>query len=152
MTDVDIETGSKVIDLMLALKESLSPGAPEKAAEVVALKIEPEDNVPCDADAEAATQQIESGEATAQRLNSPVDTVGWRATRVDGIETFTAPNGQAYVRARPDEDADVIVTFKRILGMTDLRLIDRSESATVKRAARKKRREDAELRRRGYDV
>src|SRR6266403_739850 len=35
MTPDEIETGSKVIDLMAALKESLSPGAPEKAAEVI---------------------------------------------------------------------------------------------------------------------
>jgi len=88
------------------------------------------------------TRFIESGPATK----------GWWTARKDGIETFTAPDGIAYVRARPDEDADVIVNFTRIPGMTPMRLVRADESSTVKRAARKKRRENAELRKRGYDV
>lgn len=85
-------------------------------------------------------------------LQSPIDTKGWVVTRQDGIETFTNPHGTAFARARPDEDADVIVVFTRTRGMTPLRLIERGESATVRRAERKKRRENAELRKRGYDV
>lgn len=85
---------------------------------------------------------IESGEATK----------GWTATRKDGIETFTTPDNITYVRARPDEGADVIVGFARLRGMTPLRLVLASESATVKRAERRKRRELRELRKRGYDV
>lgn len=101
----------------------------------------------------SAVALIEIGEASAQRLTSPVDTVGWRAARsADGIETFTAPNGQSYVRARPDEDADVIVSFTRTRGMSDMRLVLAGESATVRRAEKKKRREERELRKRGYDV
>lgn len=96
--------------------------------------------------------EIEAGAATATNLSSPLETHGWRVERRDGIETFIAPDDTDYVRARPDEDADVIVHFTRIPGITDMRLVEASESATVKRAARKKRREQRALRARGYDV
>ena len=85
-------------------------------------------------------------------LVSPNDTVGWTAQWKDGIETFTAPDGTAYVRTRNDEEADLIVTFPRTRGMTDMRLVRADQSTTVARAARKKRREERELRKRGYDV
>lgn len=77
---------------------------------------------------------------------------GWTPSRKDGIETFTSPGGELYVRARPDEDADVIVSFPNTRGLSPLHLVLAGESATVKRAERKKRRELRELRRRGYDV
>lgn len=107
--------------------------------------------------AEAAMQAVETheirvGEAVVRRIGSPQDTSGWRVERRDGIETFIAPDDVPYVRARLGEDADVIVSFTRIPGMMDMALVEASESATVKRAARKKRREQAELRKRGYDV
>ena len=88
----------------------------------------------------------------ALTLQSPIDTKGWTVKRQDGIETFVNTHGTEFVRARPDEDADVIVVFTRTRGMTPLRLIERGESATVRRAERKKRREERELRKRGYDV
>lgn len=85
-------------------------------------------------------------------ITSGPQTTGWWTARKDGIETFTAPDNVVYVRARPDEDADVIVRFTRIPGMTPMRLVRADESSTVKRAERKKRRELRELRKRGYDV
>jgi hypothetical protein len=85
-------------------------------------------------------------------LVSPKDTVGWRAARKDGIETFTSPDNIDYVRTRSDEEADLIITFPRTRGMTDMRLVRADQSTTVARAARKKRREERELRKRGYDV
>ena len=66
---------------------------------------------------EAATLYIESGLATKP----------WTATRKDGIETFTSTDNIDYVRARPDEDADVIVGFARLRGMTPLRLVRADE-------------------------
>lgn len=111
------------------------------------LKITEADNVPCD----AALEQNPI-ETVAKVIETGLATKGWTVARKDGIETFTATDGIAYVRARPDEDADVIVRFTRIPGMTDMRLVRSDESSTVKRAARKRRRENAELRRRGYDV
>lgn len=131
MTDEDTETTSKVIDLMAALKESLSPGAPEKAAEMIV-------GVGPDADAE--------------RVTSPDDTTGWLTERVDGIETFTATDGEKFVRARAAEAADVIVVFTRTPGLSPLRLVSTESSQAVKAAARKKRREERELRKRGYTV
>lgn len=123
-----IETTSKVIDLMAALKESLSPGAPEQAAEVI------------------------EDAAGPQQLVSPRDMKGWTAARKDGIETFTAPDGFVYVRARTGEDADVIVSFTRTPGLGPMRLVLADESISVKSAARKRRRDERELRNRGYDV
>lgn len=87
-----------------------------------------------------------------EQIASPEGTKGWTHARKDGIETFTATDGTAYVRARPDEEADVIVSFSRIRGMTPMRLVRSDQSTTVRRAARKARREAAELRKRGYDV
>lgn len=86
-------------------------------------------------------------------LESPRDTSGWLVARKDGIETFTRPGDDfGYVRARPDEEADLIVNFTRIPGMTSMRLVRSDESSTVRRAERKRRREERELRKRGYDV
>jgi hypothetical protein len=87
-----------------------------------------------------------------EQLESPRDTKGWTATRKDGIETFTALDGSAYVRAAPGEEADVIVNFTRIPGMIPMRLVRAGESSTVRRAEKKKRREERELRKRGYDA
>lgn len=103
-------------------------------------------------EAEMAAHEIVTGAATARHLTSPLETHGWRVERRDGIETFLAPDDTAYVRARVGEDADVIVSFLRIPGISDLLLVEASESATVKRAARKRRREQRALRARGYDV
>lgn len=94
---------------------------------------------------------------TARVIESPRDTGGWVVRRVippggqDGIETFTTPEGVAYVRGTP-EDADVIVDFTRIAGMQRLYLVLASESSTVKRAEKKGRRAQRALRARGYDV
>lgn len=87
-------------------------------------------------------EAIQSGDATRE----------WKTSRQDGIETFTRPDGRAYVRCGPAEEADVLIHFDRIPGMTPMRLIERGDSAKVRRAERKKRREERELRRRGYDV
>lgn len=101
---------------------------------------------------EPPTPEVFDLDANAERIVSPEDTKGWRAARVDGTETFTTPEGDAYVRARTGEAADVIVSFTRTLGLTPMRLVASAESQTVKAAARKKRREERELRKRGYDV
>lgn len=85
-------------------------------------------------------------------LQSPAHTSGWTVSRKDGIETFTSNDGVQYVRANAGEEADVIVTFTRIAGMFPLRLVRADQSTAVKRAARKKRREEREMRKRGYDV
>jgi len=86
------------------------------------------------------------------QIESPEGTRGWTHARKDGIETFTAPDATVYVRARSEEEADVIVSFTRIRGMTPMRLVRADASTTVKRAERKARREKRELQRRGYDV
>lgn len=85
-------------------------------------------------------------------LRSPEHTSGWTATRKDGIETFVSHDGLQYVRANAGEEADVIIAFTRIPGLLPLRLVRADQSTKVKRAARKKRREERELRKRGYDV
>ena len=98
---------------------------------------EPAQDSPLDGD--VAAIQVEGGK-------------GWTPSRKDGIETFIAPDGDAFVRCGPNEEADVVVSFPKTRGLAPMRLIAVGESAKVRRAARKKRREERELRRRGYDV
>jgi hypothetical protein len=100
----------------------------------------------------ATTETLSDRVIEWEVVQAGVPTREWKVARQDGIETFTRPDGRAYVRARPDEEADVIVHFDRIPGMTPMRLIERGDSATVRRAERKARREARELRKRGYDV
>jgi hypothetical protein len=152
---------SKVVDLMAALKESLSPGAPEKAAEIVEAAM-PTPDIALAGGALMTLTAIMAAVVTpddvpppgvfVEQLESPRDTKGWTVARKDGIETFTATDGNAYVRAAAGEEADVIVNFTRIPGMTPMRLVRADESSTVRRAERKRRREERELRKRGYDV
>jgi hypothetical protein len=83
-----------------------------------------------------------------------VDTKSWVRGRQDGYETFTAPDGRVWTRARADEVEDAIVTFTgtRHRGLGPMRLVLAEYSYNLKGAATRKRREAAELRKRGYDV
>lgn len=89
-----------------------------------------------------------------EQFESPRDTKPWVHGRQDGIETFTAPDGRVWTRARADEPEDAIVTFvgPRSRGMTAVRLVLAEFSYALKGAATKIRRKNADLRARGYDV
>lgn len=96
----------------------------------------------------------QAGSPEPERFESPRDTTSWVLGRQDGIETFTAPDGRVWTRPRGDEPADAIVTFTGPggRGLLPLRLVLAASSYALKGAATRKRRANAELRRRGYDV
>lgn len=125
---------------------------------VAPLKIEESDNVPCDApvfdDAIAQQTMIVPEPRKIEQFESPRDTPGWVRGREDGIETFTGPDGRVWTRAQTGEPEDAIVTFTgpRSRGMTPMRLVLAEFSYALKGAATRKRREERELRKRGYDV
>lgn len=76
---------------------------------------------------------------------------GWTITRHLGIEVFTSPSGTEYVRATKGETPDAIIRPKT-RGLSEVQLRLAADSATVKRADRKDRKQKRELRERGYDV
>lgn len=85
-------------------------------------------------------------------LTSPRDTKHWTPSRVSGIEHFTAPNGLEYVRCAPNEAPDVVVSFARTPGLAAMHLRLAEQSRVVRRIERRQRKQNRELKRRGYDV
>lgn len=105
---------------------------------------------------EAAADDVEfvgaAEAADIEVVECPAETGGWQVYRAESIEYFETPAGLVYVRARLNEEPDLIVRFTRITPMPPLRLVLASGSINVRRAERKARREKRELRARGYDV
>lgn len=112
------------------------------------------DRSPLTAVEEQALERIAELPTEPERFESPRDTKSWVQARQDGIETFTLPDGRVFTRPRADEVADATVFFTgpRARGMTPMRLVLAESSYALKGAATRKRRANAELRRRGYDV
>ena len=83
-------------------------------------------------------------------LKSPDDTRAWKPITVAGNPAYVDPQGVTWVRARDDEQPQLVIVFTRVPGMRPLPLVPASTSGTVARSERKARRQQRELARRGY--
>ena len=81
-------------------------------------------------------------------ISAPDDTRNWTPVQVGSLEGWKDPNGVTWVRARADETPELRVTMKT-LGLAPMLLVRAEESMSVTREARKARREERELTKRG---
>lgn len=74
----------------------------------------------------------------------------WSSRRVGDIEVFTTPQGEQYTRCSAAEEPSVVIHFTRIPGLPSLRLRRLGESTIMRRAAKRARKAQRELSKRGY--
>lgn len=89
--------------------------------------------------------------AATQILKSPDDTREWKHIRTPaGLEGYTDPHGVTYVTARADESPEVRVIFTRTPSLPDLLLVRTDNSLRERATAKRRRRAQRELTKRGY--
>ncbi len=81
-------------------------------------------------------------------LKCPEQTKGWVSSTRHDLEIFTTPVGLEYTRCSPSETADIVVEFTKIAGLEPVSLKLIAGSKLVKRAVKKQRKLDKQLRQR----